>query len=69
MGDSFQDAPILKAVDLGICTSDSSFLAKKYADYITPAAGGHRAVADAVFFLLWKWFNVTPDQLLGMKVN
>ena len=69
MGDSFQDAPILKGVDIGICTSDSSFLAKKYADYITPKGGGNRAVADAVFYLAWKWFNMTPEQLLGMKTN
>lgn len=67
MGDSFQDAPIFKGVDIGICTSDSSFLAKKHADYITPNKGGSRAVADAVFWLAWHWFGLTPEQLVGME--
>ena len=69
MGDSFQDAPIFKGVDVAICTSDSSFLAKKYADYITPSKGGNRAVADAVFWLARRWFDLSPEELLGMNAN
>lgn len=69
MGDSFQDAPIFKGVDVAICTSDSSFLAKKYADFITPCKGGNRAVADAVFYLAERWLGMSPEDLLGMNAN
>ena len=46
MGDSFVDAPILKAVKEGITTSEACFLAKKYANYVTMCVGGHRAVSE-----------------------
>ena len=69
MGDSFQDAPIFQGVDVPICTADSSFLAKEYAEFITPSKGGNRAVADAVFYLADRWFGMTPEQLLKMNVN
>lgn len=64
MGDSFQDAPIFDGVDIGICTSDSSPIAKKHATYATTCKGGNRAVADAVFFLAATWFNQTPEELM-----
>lgn len=64
MGDSFQDVPILKGVNIGICTSDSSFLAKQYSTYITKCKGGNRAVAEAVLYLAKEWFNQTPEDLM-----
>ena len=39
MGDGLKDAFILKHVICGICTINSSFLAKKYASYITTSGG------------------------------
>ena len=67
MGDSFQDALIFQAVDIGICTSDSSFLAKKNAKFITECKGGNRAVAEAVFILAKYWFNLSPEILIGIE--
>ena len=67
MGDSFQDVAIFQGVDVAICTSDSSFLAKRYANYVTDCKGGNRAVAEAVFYLAEEWFNQSPEEL--MKEN
>lgn len=67
MGDSFQDAPIFKGVDIGIATADSSIVAKAYAKYVTQCKGGNRAVAEAVFYLAYTWFNQSPEAL--MKEN
>ena len=64
MGDSFQDAPIFKGVDLGIATSDSSIVAKAYASYVTQCKGGNRAVAEAVFYLAYTWFKQSPEDLM-----
>ena len=64
MGDSFQDAAIFKGVDIAICTADSSDIAKNHANYITKCKGGNRAVADAVFYLGKRWFNLTPEELM-----
>ena len=51
MGDSFRDAPILKRVALGIAPSNASPMAKRAADFVTEASGGHGAVAEACFYL------------------
>lgn len=67
MGDSFQDAHILKAVKCGICPVDASPIAKKYADFVTQNGGGHRAVADAVFYIAEKFLNKTPEELIGLN--
>lgn len=65
MGDSWQDAAIFDGVDVGICTSDSSPVAKDHATYITRCKGGNRAVAEAVFFLAARWFHfATPEALM-----
>jgi len=66
MGDSFVDAIILKNVKCGITTSESNFLAQKYADYVTKCTGGHRAVSEACFYIAEKFLNLTPEQFIGM---
>ena len=51
MGDGFVDAPILKRVSIGISPQNASPLAKRVADHVTEAYGGHGAVAEACFFV------------------
>ena len=58
MGDSFVDAPLLRKCRFGIATATSSPFAKKYADYITNTGGGERAVAEAVFYIMWKLLDI-----------
>jgi len=58
-GDGIHDGIILSSCSIGIAASDSSPLAKYSADYITTSSGGNRAVAEAVLFLLSRYF---PDQ-------
>lgn len=67
MGDSFIDAPILKAVKEGITTCEANFLARKYADYVSPCVGGHRAVSDACFHIAEKYLGLSPEQFIGME--
>lgn len=67
MGDSFVDAPILKAVKCGITTSESCFLAKQYADFITRCSGGHRAVSEACFYIAEKFLNLTAEQFIKIE--
>ena len=67
MGDGLKDAFVLKNVMCGICTSTSSFLSKKYSNYITTCSGGERAVAEAVFYIAEKFLNITPEELIGLE--
>lgn len=67
MGDGLKDAFILKNVKYGISTCASSFLAKKYSDYVTECKGGERAVSEAVFHIAEKFLNITPEELIGLK--
>lgn len=52
MGDSFSDIPSLRAVGVGITTSDALPGVQRAADYVCARRGGDRAVAEACFFLL-----------------
>ena len=52
MGDSFVDAPILRAVGLGLCPRDAHPVARRSANIITRHRGGRRAVAEACGILL-----------------
>ena len=67
MGDSFVDAPILKAVKEGITTCEACFLAQRYADYVTSCCGGHRAVSDACFHIAEKYLGLSPEKFIGME--
>jgi 3-deoxy-D-manno-octulosonate 8-phosphate phosphatase (KDO 8-P phosphatase) len=51
MGDGFRDAPILRAARLGIAPRNASPLAQQAADFVTSAAGGQRAVAEAAIYV------------------
>ena len=51
MGDSFLDAELLAATEVGIAPANSHPLAKASADYVTENNGGNRAVAEACFYL------------------
>jgi len=47
MGDSFQDAELLRTVGLGLCPGNGHFRAKEAAAIVTRCDGGSRAVAEA----------------------
>ncbi len=51
MGDSFVDAAILRSVSLGIAPQSASPVARRAADVVTEASGGHGAVAEACFLV------------------
>lgn len=67
MGDSFVDLPVFRAVGCSIATSDSFYLAKENATYITRYPGGRRAVADAVFYIAQKFLGKSEYELLRME--
>lgn len=47
MGDSFEDARLLRAAALGLCPANGNKKAKKSANLVTKTSGGNRAVAEA----------------------
>lgn len=61
MGDSFRDAPILRRAALGIAPSNASAVAKRAADFVTEAAGGHGAVAEACIYLAQRFDLSIPE--------
>lgn len=67
MGDSFVDVPALKAANIGISTCTSDPLAQNWSDYVTEREGGHRAVAEACFWIAKTVLGMTPEQLLGFE--
>ena len=52
IGDSFTDIAALRAVGVGITTSDALPGVQRAADYVCGRPGARRAVAEACFFLL-----------------
>ena len=46
VGDSTGDIEIMKVVGLSICVGDGAKEAKRVADYVTKAKGGHGAVRE-----------------------
>lgn len=66
MGDAFTDAVVLKNAGYGICPSDASEYAKRYADYVCHAEGGHRAVAEAVFHIEGRFFHKSFEEAVGI---
>ncbi|WOJ89513.1 HAD hydrolase family protein [Methylocapsa polymorpha] len=67
MGDGIFDALVLGRVGYGIAPSNASPLAKSAAHFVTQAAGGDRAVAEACIHLLEKFFE--PLNLEGLLVK
>ena len=68
MGDGIFDHYVFKKVGYSIATSNSDFLAKKTANYVTSRNGGDRAVAEACLHILEKFFEpYNPDELPNSK--
>lgn len=57
MGDGIFDNIVMKEVGYAIATSDSDKNAQDAADYITQRTGGKRAVAEACFHIIEKFFK------------
>ena len=57
MGDGIFDAIVMKQVGYSISTSDSDINAQKISDYVTKRIGGKRAVAEACFHIMEKFFE------------
>ncbi len=51
VGDADRDAPALEAAGIGIAPGDATPRARKAADHVLDATGGHGAVAEAIGFL------------------
>ena len=69
MGDGILDAEIFRQVGYSICPSDSFYLTRQEADFVTTAPGGNRAVAEACVHILNKFFQVfdiTPNVNYGI---
>ena len=47
----------MKHIGYGISVSDSSQLLKNYSNFTTTSKGGERAVSEACFHILHKFFN------------
>lgn len=56
MGDGIFDHYVMKEVGYSISTCDADEHAKRYSDYVTKRIGGNRAVAEACFHILDKFF-------------
>ncbi len=57
MGDGIFDGLVMKQVGYSISTSDSDINAQKMSDYVTKRVGGKRAVAEACFHIMEKFFE------------
>jgi 3-deoxy-D-manno-octulosonate 8-phosphate phosphatase (KDO 8-P phosphatase) len=69
MGDGIFDAEIFQKVGYSICPADGFFLTRQSADFVTNAAGGNRAVAEACIHILNKFFNefqIVPNTNYGI---
>ena len=56
MGDGIFDHFVMQGVGYSIAPQNSLENTKKYADFVTERSGGERAVAEAVIYLLDKFF-------------
>jgi 3-deoxy-D-manno-octulosonate 8-phosphate phosphatase (KDO 8-P phosphatase) len=52
VGDADRDVPAIQAAGIGVAPADASTAARKAADHVLDALGGHGAVAEAVELLL-----------------
>ena len=65
MGDGIFDFFVMKEVLYSIATIESDENAKRVADYITKRSGGKRAVAEACFHIMDKFFE--PCRFVDLK--
>lgn len=59
MGDGVFDVLVFEKVAFSIAPTNASPLTRKAADFVTSSVGGQRAVAEACFFLLEKFFGLS----------
>lgn len=64
MGDGIYDSLIFKDVFYSIAPRDAFYLTKKNASFITECNGGERAVAEASFHILTKFFTQSYSEIL-----
>src|SRR3989344_9499604 len=57
MGDGIYDAFIFSKVAYGIAPANALSTAKAHANFVTPAAGAHGAVAEACLHIMEKFFE------------
>ncbi len=72
IGDGIFDHFVMKEVGYSICPSNAHSLAKDHSDYVTKQGGGDRAVAEACFHIMKKFFEpYDPSKFpeKGMKVS
>lgn len=64
MGDGIFDSFVFPVVGYAICPSNGAPTTKSRADYVTQAAGGDRAVAEACLHILERFFEpFDPDRI------
>lgn len=64
IGDGIFDPYVFAIVGYAICPANGFYLARERAHYVTRAAGGDRAVAEASLHILEKFFTAfDPDRL------
>lgn len=68
IGDGFFDGLVMKNVGFSIAPSDASEITKKFASLVLKRKGGDRAVAEAVIYILKKFFNFN-DIYSAIKKN
>ena len=68
IGDGFFDGLVMKNVGFSIAPSDASEITKKFASLVLKRKGGDRAVAEAVIYILKKFFNFN-DIYFAIKKN
>jgi 3-deoxy-D-manno-octulosonate 8-phosphate phosphatase (KDO 8-P phosphatase) len=72
MGDGIFDHYVFRTVMYGIAPANASPIAKRYANFVTEARGGDRAVAEASLHILDQFFGgFDPGEELaaGLKVS
>ena len=72
MGDGIFDHFVMREVGYSIAPNNAHMLAKNYSDFVTQQDGGDRAVAEACFHILEKFYEpYDPNKLppKGMKVS
>ncbi len=70
MGDGIFDHYVFKHVGYAIATADADINAKKHADYTTERNGGNRAVAEACFHIMKKFFQAyDPEKVPDARIK
>ena len=67
MGDGVFDAMVFDAVGYGIAPANAFIKTRDYADFVTEAAGGQGAVAEACWHIMEKFFE--PLDMLNLRLS